>query len=326
MFSLPFIAPRPDASLWPTHRVSNTSFDNHTTDSPSSSHGPHHRPRSHHGNHHHHNSPSALATLAADENMIYQRKQNVRKFGAGWIRPPGVQKTYQAIIDEVAEKEEQDVLARREQALLDLAAAQTEAQNQQEATEGEDQDMGGERDLDEDVPEAEADESDLSADEPATSEVEEGDTTGVSRTADLTFNEDSFIEGSMVAAEVDRMLEMEEAEIAGVLQDGRDLDDDIPEAGSYEHTETETSDSSFDTTHSSNLSAIQNSGRRRRSDRRSDRRRSSGVRSNRSQRDSLVGSIDGSSSILGSSFVHSSPAAARGSVRARFMARGGRAG
>ena len=40
------------------------------------------------------------------------------------------------------------------------------------------------------------------------------------------------------------MLEMEEAEMAGVLQDERDLDDDVPEAGSYEHTDSELEDSS----------------------------------------------------------------------------------
>jgi hypothetical protein len=62
----------------------------------------------------------------------------------------------------------------------------------------------------------------------------------------MTFNGSSFLEGSIVAAdaEVEQMPEMEEAEMAGVLQDERDLDDDVPEAGSYQHTDTELEDSS----------------------------------------------------------------------------------
>lgn len=302
--------------------MSNTYLDGASNDSnnPTSNNG-HRRPSSHHG-HHNNSSRSLLAALNADENVIYQRKQNVRRFGAGWIRPPGVAKTYQAIMDEALEREEQEALARREQVLLDLAAAQTEAANQEVAAEGEDQEMAeGERDLDDDVPEAEADHSDISASD-AESEAE-GDTSAMGGQGDMTFNEDSFIEGSMVAAEVEHMLEMEEAEMAGVLQDERDLDEDIPEAGSYEHTDTEL-DSSSDEGDDSRISAP-STGRRRSG------RRSSGARSGQVQRTTQRTSInlesnrssfglDGSSSILeGSSFLRSSPAAARGSLRSRFM-------
>ena len=241
-------------------------------------------------------------------------------------------------MDEAAEREEQEALARREQVLLDLQAAQTEVSNQEAREEGEDHDMEGERDLDEDVPEAEADESDVSASVDG-SEVEEGDTSAVG--GDMTFNEDSFIEGSMVASEVEHMLEREEAEMAGVLQDERDLDDDVPEAGSYEHTDTELDESSEDPD-TSHISGPSTGPRRRRSSarrsmgRRSSGRRSSGVPSVQRPRDSIGldsnrGSIhlqdprssfglDGSSSILdGSSFLRSSPVAARGSLRSRFM-------
>lgn len=250
-------------------------------------------------------------------------------------------------MDEAAEREEQEALARREQVLLDLQAAQTEQANQEARDEGEDQEMEGERDLDEDVPEAEANESEISASEDA-SEVEEGDTSAMEAPGDLTFNEDSFIEGSMIAGEVEQMLEREEAEMAGVLQDERDLDDDIPEAGSYEHTDTELDDSSDEgeASHISGPSTGRSGPQRRRrssirrslASRRSSGRRSSGVLSVRGPRDSLDfngnnnrGSIhlqdprssfglDGSSSILdGSSFLRSSPVAARGSLRSRFM-------
>ena len=184
------------------------------------------------------------------------------------------------------------------------------------------------------------------------------DTSAVGDQTGMTFNEDSFIEGSMVEAEVEHMLEMEEAEMAGVLQDERDLDDDVPEAGSYEHTDTDL-DSSDEEVDDSLISAP--SARSRQSRRVSGlSRRSSGARSSRgrnsamfegarrisgmfeagraaSQRVSGVfeGSgrgtfgMDGNSSILdGSSFLRSSPAAARGqtqgSLRSRFMGASGR--
>lgn len=310
-----------DTSLWPSHRVSNTYLDSPASEPHNPTPNGHRRPGSHHGHHGHHGVPSRsiLSTLAADENVIYQRKQNVRRFGAGWIRPPGVAKTYQAIMDEAAEREEQEILARREQVLLDLAAAQTDAQNRQEAAEGQDEEtMEGERDLDDEVPEAEADVSDVSASDDE-SAAEDGDTSAIGTQGDVTFNEDSLIEGSMVASEVQHMLEMEEAEMAGVLQDERDLDDDVPEAGSYEHTDTDLDSS--DEEESSRISMP--SAQRRRSG----HRRSSGVRTSRGPRNSVnletnrsSFGLDGSSSILdGSSFLRSSPAAARGSLRSRFM-------
>lgn len=217
------------------------------------------------------------------------------------------------------EREEQEILARREQVMLDLAAAQTEATNQETAAQAEEDTMEGERDLDDDVPEAEADESDISTSEDEASMAEEGDTSALGLQADVTFNEDSFIEGSMMQAEVEHMLEREEAEMSGVLQDERDLDDDIPEAGSYEHTDTE-----LDSSDEEGVSYVSaRSVRSRRS-----ARRSSGARTARSARTSAIlevghrGSfgLDGSSSVLdGSSFLRSSPAAARGTLRSRFL-------
>ncbi|PSN68428.1 hypothetical protein BS50DRAFT_573335 [Corynespora cassiicola Philippines] len=335
MLSLPLIPPRADASLWPSHRTSNF-FDTPSTDSQSPhSNGHNRRPGSHHGGQNN-QSRSMLTSLTADENIIDQRKQNVRRFGAGWIRPPGVAKTYQALMDEKYEREEQEVLARREQVMLDLQAAQQETANEEERAQNEEDEdmMGGERDLDDDVPEAEADESDISdSDESASvtaSEAEEGDTSAIAETTgDMTFNEDSFIEGSMVQDEVEHMLEMEEAEMAGVLQDERDLDDDIPEAGSYEHTDSELVDSSSEDDVSRGP-GLPSSGRRT-SGRRTSGRRSSGIPGipgipggQRGNRSSF--GVDGSSSIMeGSSFLRSSPAATRGSLRARFMgARSGR--
>jgi hypothetical protein len=249
------------------------------------------------------------------------------------------------------------MMQRREQVMMDLAAAQQDAANAEAREQGEE--MEGEeeeqRDLDDEVPEAEAsasESSDDSSDEEGSEE--ENDTT-------VPFNEDSFIEGSMLEqeaeAEISHMLEMEEAEMAGVLQDERDLDDDVPEAGEYEHTDSELEDDSDE----DNTGRLQGMGsawsrRSRRESGMSRRsgRRSSGLPSGFSGGQTTVGpsqlgvsrgidlgvdlgngrssfGLDGSSSIMeGSSFLRSSPAAtaSRGSLRDRFLGavRGGRRG
>ncbi|OAL55457.1 hypothetical protein IQ07DRAFT_582941 [Pyrenochaeta sp. DS3sAY3a] len=352
MYSLPMIAPRPDTNLWPSHRANHSYIDSDASPSSPPNAPNQRRPNSHHGPRH---TSAFLATLSNDENMIEQRKQNVRRFGAGWLRPPGVAKTLQAMKDEEVEREEQEMMQRREQVMLDLAAAQQDAANQEEREQNDQldgQDDGGERDLDDEVPDAERSDSE------ASNEDTDSDTSDHSNDANDTtvpFNEDSFIEGSMLEAEVSRMLEMEEAEMSGVLQDERDLDEDVPEAGSYEHTDSELEDSSdIDTSGLpiSNMGSAMTT-RSRRSMRRLSGRRSSGRRSSGlptgtpavrfaqgiapvnlgvdlGQGRSSFG-MDGSSSILeGSSFLRSSPAGAaaapRGSLRDRFLgaARGGR--
>ncbi|KAF2855304.1 hypothetical protein T440DRAFT_464571 [Plenodomus tracheiphilus IPT5] len=358
MFSLPMIAPRPDASLWPSHRNSHTAFDDSSSHSPPNGNSnSQRRPTSHHGAHHSHARASTafLTALTNDENMIEQRKQNVRRFGAGWLRPPGVAKTLQAMKDEELEKEEQEMMQRREQVMMDLSAAQQEAANAEQREQGEQ--MEGqedeERDLDDEVPEAEASDSDASRSADSDSDIDSNES-GSDEGHDTTvpFNEDSFIEGSMMEAEVSHMLEMEEAEMAGVLQDERDLDDDVPEAGSYEHTDSELEDSS-DVDNSMVLPPPMGSVQSRRSARRVSGRRSSGRRSSGLPSGFQAGGVaatagrvslgvdlgqgrssfgmDGSSSFLdGSSFLRSSPAGAaaatRGTLRDRFLgaARGGR--
>ncbi|OCK91304.1 uncharacterized protein K441DRAFT_707318 [Cenococcum geophilum 1.58] len=268
MLSLPLITPRDDSPLWPPALPpppdpAPPPQADHLPTTPLPTHHTHHRrPTSHHTHHRGHPSPpfSPLLALTLDENAIAQRKQNVRRFGAGWLRPPGVAKTYQASMDEAAEREEQEMLARREQELLELASAQEEATAAAAAAaaagdagagagagggaeggaQGEEEEGVGERDLDDEVPEAESDGS-----EGSDGDGDEGEDGGGDGEGEMTFNGSSFLEGSIVAAdaEVEQMLEMEEA---GVLQDERDLDDDVPEAGSYQHTDTELEDSSSD--------------------------------------------------------------------------------
>jgi hypothetical protein len=190
--------------------------------------------------------------LAADETAIAQRKASVRNFGAFWIRPPGIPKTLQAMNEEEAERLEQAELERQERGLADMQAQQQLEEARQQAAETEAQEAAGEleeeRDLDDDVPDA-----------------DDANNT----TADFTFNEDSMMEGSHVDSSDEenderRYAEMEAQELTGaardeedlgidldeeqeeVLEEGgeeeRNLEDSIPEAGSYQHTDTEVED------------------------------------------------------------------------------------
>jgi hypothetical protein len=54
-----------------------------------------------------------LSVLRSDENAISQRRANIRRFGAGWLKPPGIGKTLQGIWDERIEREEAEAAAIR---------------------------------------------------------------------------------------------------------------------------------------------------------------------------------------------------------------------
>ncbi|KAL1582360.1 hypothetical protein WHR41_08903 [Cladosporium halotolerans] len=295
---------------------------------------------------------SPLALLAADEAAIAQRKAAIRNFGAYWIRPPGIPKTLQAMNEEEQERREQEEIERRERGMLDMQAQQQLAEAQQRGAEAmaeqEDPEAPEERDLDDDIPEAEI-----------TGDVT-GDITGVTDdvTAEDTFNEESMMEGSMLQQE--QYAEMEEAELTGIAQEEedlgiegdeeeeRDLDDDVPDAGSYQHTDTEEEDSSSSSEEES--SEVQDSFAQQSA------RRSARVSAQRQQQqqqqqlsmqtpvmgslqermraqvgaaDSLPrspGSVNLSSSILESSFIGSSPMMQRGNQGPRARGRANRRG
>ncbi|MCJ1474999.1 hypothetical protein MMC13_003659 [Lambiella insularis] len=166
---------------------------------------------------------TVLSILRADEAAIELRKANIRRFGAGWLKPPGVAKTLQGMIDEKAEREEQEANGLRELEALDQArlleeqgaAGDTDAgllgDDDSEAEEHE-------RDLDQDIPDAEEEHEwiDDEADDGLPSAEGEGD-----------------------------YADEEGIDLDGGTQ-GRDLDDDVPEAGSYQHTDTDVEDESSD--------------------------------------------------------------------------------
>lgn len=180
------------------------------------------------------------------------------------------------------------------------------------ATDLDETNMDETRDLDAEVPEAEerdlddgvleAEERDLDDDVP---DATEGDITFG------TLGDESLLEGSMVEnveederAEQERLARLEEEELTGVAREReelgleRDLDDSVPEAGSYEHTDTELEE---DTTLDES-SIMMNSAPRRQSWRPASRESAGSRRSLRSQ---------GMSSLLGSSILGSSPMLAR---------------
>ncbi|KAK7538821.1 uncharacterized protein J3D65DRAFT_623241 [Phyllosticta citribraziliensis] len=397
MLSLPPIIPREDLSAW--H---------------SSPHLPSHSPppqnnllqqlQERPNGHPHRNRRSqptrsaALAALVNDENIIEQRKLNVRRFGAGWLRPPGIAKTFQAAEDEALEREEQEILAQREAAMMDLANAQEQREEEMRRREmiergaaeeeaaaephGGDQDLDAEvPDLDADIPEGGLDDSDDEDDddeddgEDDDDEEEEEDDDGeddddeednsgeeesedapevteMTEAHDVTFNEESMYGDASLLAEdqgqdledAQQWVEREEAEMAGDLQDERDLDDEIMEAGSYEHTDTELEEESTinESAHSihidsSELRSSNRLGQRTRQSQTSGNANSNGSdpfrRSRSSQQNSIPsfnlnrgtprGSFlsDGPSSLLGdgTSLLSSSPNAGRGRGNPSWM-------
>ncbi|KAL8924543.1 MAG: hypothetical protein Q9208_004018 [Pyrenodesmia sp. 3 TL-2023] len=185
-----------------------------------------------------------LATLRADEIAIINRKHSIRRFGAGWLRPPGVPKTLQGMDDERLEREEQEMAAQRDQMMEDAQAAAEEEEaavaaaaaaaagipvggRPVEETEG--------MNLDDEIPEAgggweSSDDSDFGADHNRGNGIR-GDG------EEISIAVDADIGASFTGVE-----EEGEGDYAarGMLEgEGRDLDE---EAGSYQHTDTDESD------------------------------------------------------------------------------------
>lgn len=236
--------------------------------------------------------------------------------------------------EEEAERREQEELERQERGMMDMQAQQQLAEAQERAAETmaeqEDPDAPEERDLDDEIPEAEV--------------TDTGD-------GNTTFNEDSMMEGSLLEQQ-EQYAELEEAELTGAARDEedlgieRDLDDDVPEAGSYQHTDTEAESSSSEADESS---LVQDSFARqsqRRSTRSSARQQAQQqgefavqtpaitmgslqerMRAQVGAADSLPrspGSLNLSSSVLESSFVGSSPMMQRGNQGGRGRGARGR--
>ncbi len=153
--------------------------------------------------------------------------------------------------EEMAELAEQEELMRQEQNMRDLQARQQAEEARANAEAGGEEEEG-ERNLDDEIPDADGDGEEGSDEEEDEGSEKEGDGQG-----EVTFNEESMVEGSRVMDEQQlqrRDALREEAELTGAARDEedlgvemeRDLDDSVPEAGSYQHTDTEVEDSTSD--------------------------------------------------------------------------------
>ncbi|KAI5195174.1 hypothetical protein E4T39_08318 [Aureobasidium subglaciale] len=280
MLSLPLLAPQNEYSFFlsPHLRPPPTSNDpsSHTTDNNAAQ-------QSRRQNNLQSSAPTrqSLAQLLADEHAISSRKHNIRRFGAGWIKPPGVAKTLQAETEEKIEREEQEAQQRREQMMMDMQAQQEveEARNRANAA-AEEENPGGEeeqeeRDLDEEIPDADVEDEESEGDDISDSDEDDDEEeeemqsemqsemlsqihSEIPIAEDITFNEESMFADTSMAAldqesrEQERYRHLQEAELTGVAQDEldlgieRDLDDSVPEAGSYQHTDSELDDSDDD--------------------------------------------------------------------------------
>ena len=292
MFSLPLIAPSPEYSTFLSSHARQQYEDVSGASQPQHPQSQQQRRANQQNNNQSPYSHASylrslqLGQLKADEDAIRKRKENIARLGSTWIKPPGVAKTLQAETEERLEREEQEMLAQREQLMADLAARQAEEEARQAAAANQEQaDAMEERDLDEEVPDADdvadEDEEDEDIEGEESIEVEDQDdeeetgqgevTTEVNMT---TFGDESLLEGSMVAEQLrqdrqenqehpeqsaeaeqealdqQRYLHLEEAEVTGIAQDQYELgmeanlDDSVPEAGTYEHTDTELEDES----------------------------------------------------------------------------------
>ncbi|PYH42598.1 uncharacterized protein BP01DRAFT_367998 [Aspergillus saccharolyticus JOP 1030-1] len=217
MLSLPLITPRDSHELW----FGSSQPYRSSTSATSSNHPHHHHPLGDpHGSNRRNGSNQStssrgastssgdiLSSLLLEERALRARKNNIASFGYSWIKPAGCPKTMLGMKEEEAEREEALAAAAAEMA---AAAAAAEAGmddfggQTQDTMDGEgmQDDTGMERDLDDDIPEADAD-----------GLIEEG--------------EEELEEESVVDEDEDVFME-------------RDLDDDIPEAFSgYDDEEEE---------------------------------------------------------------------------------------
>ncbi|CAI7612220.1 unnamed protein product [Penicillium discolor] len=207
-------------------------------------------------------SANTIATLAAEERSLRSRKLNIASFGYSWIRPAGCAKTMLGMKEEEAEREE----------ALQAAAAEMEAAEGEGIMDDDmgmqtgevEEDEGMERDLDDDIPNAEEEEASglIEEGEEGLEEDDIGDE-GEYMERDLDddipegFPDDDY-EGSGLYDDDDEEddfdnqpdldAEIPAADGESVSEDmTRDLDDDIPDAaeqgseqeGEWQHTDSE---------------------------------------------------------------------------------------
>ncbi|KAI9895040.1 MAG: hypothetical protein M1814_000265 [Vezdaea aestivalis] len=122
--SLPDLTPRDSHLLWYTPSSgSPLSHPSRPLPPHHSSQFPHHRPP----------ISTPLMALHQSENNLQTRLHNIQHFGSTWLRPAGVGKTFQAAIDEQAEREElSEGRAREARLVAEAEAAEAAAEGEVE--------------------------------------------------------------------------------------------------------------------------------------------------------------------------------------------------
>ncbi|KAG0130241.1 hypothetical protein HOY82DRAFT_609752 [Tuber indicum] len=181
--SIPLIAPRDAHTLWytPTSTFSFTPFSSSST-TPQSLSSPPVSQNIHpsalpnfqsHPSRFRAPSISPLTQLALDEESVYQRKVNIQRFGATWIKPPGILKTYQVELDEEKERSEAERQAMMEDVEVTGEDGAFDETVGEIAVEGDEGETGA--DLDADIPEADSyDEDDEDEDDEDEDDLDDG--------------------------------------------------------------------------------------------------------------------------------------------------------
>lgn len=201
-----------------------------------------------------------LSALLVEERALRARKQNIASFGYSWIKPAGCAKTMLGMKEEEAEREEALAAA----AATELHAGHADGTMDDETgvradVEEDEEQQGMERDLDDDIPDADAEglieegeegleeddvgeeqgymERDLDDDIPEGYPDDDYDEEGLYEEDDENFDQQPDLDAEIPSAEGASMSE-------GM---GHDLDDDVPDAaedgseqeGEWQHTDTE---------------------------------------------------------------------------------------
>ncbi|KAL1869266.1 hypothetical protein Plec18167_007932 [Paecilomyces lecythidis] len=279
MLSLPLITPRDSHELWfgssqtPPYRSSASQNQPNPTDPHQSSSRRHHQGNAHLPSGRALISSAApantLAALQLEERALRARKQNIASFGYAWIKPAGCAKTMLGMREEEAEREEGLLAAAAEMGgagdlstmgiVDEFGRPQGQAEVEQDTGTADDQML--ERDLDDDIPDADADGL-VEEGEEGLEEDEDGEEGLMERDLDddipEAFPEDDDDDDEEDEDDFDNQPDLDD-DIPAAEDEGdsfmvRDLDDDVPEAaeegseqgGEWQHTDTEAEDEDED--------------------------------------------------------------------------------
>ncbi|OJJ73015.1 hypothetical protein ASPBRDRAFT_54782 [Aspergillus brasiliensis CBS 101740] len=279
MLSLPLITPRDSHELWfGSSQPYRSSSQNQPSAGETQPHARRNGPTALGGRASAAASGNMLSSLLLEERALRARKNNIASFGYSWIRPAGCPKTMLGMKEEEAEREEALAAAAAERAAAAAAAevgvdGLDEFGGQTQGTldgDGQD-DTGMERDLDDDIPDADADGLIEEGEEGLEEEdvVDEGEYMERDLDDDIpeAFPDDDDLEEEDLDEENDEFDNQpdldndipsaaeedydDEGMSEGEEDMGRDLDDDIPEAvedrseqeEEWQHTDT---DAEFD--------------------------------------------------------------------------------